>query len=186
MLNVNKAYKIKKITMSEYYDADGNLVEGLFTADELTAKIEEAKASFTPPPADPVPPVTPVATTDNEPPEWFKPFAAKVDQLAGNQKETVISSIAAAVDAEKRVNFNTNFNNLLGYAETPEGMQERAKAAYLLTTGQQYNDGAINMQNIDASKGGPTKPTAPPAAVDEGFKKTFGITDEDITKYGNK
>jgi len=171
--------------MAEYYDANGNLVEGLFTADEVNAKIEEIKAAVVPPEPAPVVPVTP-PTNDNEPPAWFKPFAERVNQLAGNQQETIISTIASAVDAEKRNNFNTHFNNLAGYEDTPEGMQERAKAAYLLTTGHQYGDNAINMQNVDASKGGPVKPAAPAPEVDEGFKKTFGITDEDIAKYGNK
>jgi hypothetical protein len=175
MLKESKIYKIKKITMAELYDADGNLVEGYLSPEEVAAKIEAEKAAWQKP-AEPVTPA-PAATNDNEPPAWFKPFAEQVQKIAGNQTSTFIKDYVSGLDADKQKEFDAKFNSLTGYDESPEGIQRRAQDAYLTE---------VNMQNIVASTGGPVRPSAPKPEVDKGIQAVFGITEEDANKYASK
>lgn len=164
----------------EVFDSEGNKVEGVMTAEEVAAKIEAEKSAWEAsqtkaPVADP-----------NAVPEWFKPFAEKVTQLSGNQTSMVTSEIAGGLDADKREAFTKRFDSLTGYEETPEGIQRRAQDAYLLTVGQPYQAQAINMGNIVATGGSPTRPSAPAPEIDKAFGQVFGISEADAAKYGNK
>ena len=42
------------------------------------------------------------------------------------------------------------------------------------------------MNNVVAANGAPVIPSAPPKEVQEGFKQAFGLSDDDINKYGSK
>ena len=168
----------------EVFDSEGNKVEGVMTAAEVAAKIEAEKATWA---AEQKPPAPAAPAADpNAVPEWFKPFAEQVTKLSGNLQTTVISDYAASLDADKKQAFNSRFDSLTGYPDTPEGMQKRAADAYLLTTGQPYEAQAINMGNIVAAGNGPVRPAAPVGEVDKAFAQTFGITEQDVAKYGNK
>lgn len=165
----------------EVFDKDGNLVEGVMTAEEVQAKIDAEKAAWQ---KQTAPVVTPNA--NEEVLNLVKSLSDKVEKLSGNQTTFVTKDIANTLDDEKKAVFETKFQSLSGYEETPEGIQKRAQDAYLLTTGQQYEVKGINMQNINAVNGAPVTPTMPKAQVDEAFKSTFGISDADVQKYGNK
>ncbi len=166
----------------EVFDKDGNPVENVMTAEQVAEKIAAAKKEWEeknkPPVAAPVPPPS------DEPPAWFKPFAETVNRLATNQQSTIVADVVSAVEADKRELFNTKFNNLTGYPETPEGLQARARDAYVLTTGQPYNAPAVNMQNIVAANGRPVIPQAPKGEVNKEVAAVFGISEEDVKKYG--
>lgn len=166
----------------ELFDANGNKVEGYLSADEVAAKVAAEKAAWEA--TKPTTPPTPPAPAENEPPAWFKPFAEQVQRLSGNQTSTLVKDFVSGLDADKQKEFDAKFNSLSGYDETPEGIQRRAQDAYLLTTGQPYNANAVNMQNVVSSGNRPVKPEAPKAEVDEAFKSVFGISDEDVKKYG--
>jgi hypothetical protein len=185
MLKGSKIYKIKKITMAEVYDAEGNLIEGYLSPEEVAAKIEAEKAEWAKikPPA---PVTTEQKSNEDEPPAWFKPFAEQVQKLSGNQTSTFIKDYVSNLDADKQKEFDAKFNSLTGYDDSPEGIQKRAQDAYLLTTGQPYNATAVNMQNIVASTGGPVRPSAPKPEVDKGIQEVLGITEEDANKYASK
>lgn len=169
----------------EVFDSEGNKVEGVMTQAEVEAKIAAEKAAWEASKTTPPAPAAPAADP-NAVPEWFKPFAETVTRLSGNQTTMVTKEIADGLDADKREAFTKRFDSLTGYDETPEGIQRRAQDAYLLTTGQPYQAQAINMQNVAAAGGGPTRPSAPAPEIDKAFGATFGITDEDRNKFGNK
>lgn len=167
----------------EVFDKDGNPVEGVFTQAELDAKLAAEKAAWEEAQKQNTPPTPPAST---EPPEWFKPFAEKVDKLAGNQTTMVVQDITTGLDAEQRESFNKKFESLSGYGDTPEELQRRAQDAYLLATGQRYEENAINLNNLTATTGVPVRPTATSSGDEKAIQQVFGITDEDVNKYGNK
>jgi hypothetical protein len=167
----------------EVFDSEGNKVEGVMTQADFDAKLAAEKTTWEA--AQTPAPVVPAADP-NAVPEWFKPFADKVTQLSGNQTTMVTSEIAGGLDADKREAFTKRFDSLTGYEETPEGIQRRAQDAYLLAVGQPYQAQSINMQNVAASGGAPTRPSATAPVVDQAFGETFGISDADRSKYGNK
>lgn len=165
----------------EVFDSEGNKVEGVMTAEEVTAKIEAEKSAWEASKAPVVP-----AADPNAVPEWFKPFADKVTQLSGNQRTMVTSEISGGLDADKREAFTKRFDSLTGYEETPAGIQQRAHDAYLLTVGQPYEAQSINMGNVVATGGSPVRPSAPAPEVDKAFGEVFGINDADRAKHANK
>lgn len=169
----------------EVYDKDGNLVEGVMTQAEVDAKLAAEKAAWEEAnkPADPV---TPPVTTSDEPPAWAKDLISKVEVLSGNQVQTITKDVVSAVPAEKRDEFNKKYESLTGYGNTPEDLTRRAQDAYLLATGQPYTEVSIDMRNVAAAGGAPTRPSAPAPEVDKAIGNTLGISDEDRAKYGSK
>lgn len=171
--------------MAEVYDADGNVIEGYLSAEEVAAKLEAEKATWEASQKKEEPPVVTTPAVD-EPPVWAKSLMEQVERLSGNQRTTLVKDFTSGLDADKQKEFDAKYNALSGYDETPAGIQKRAQDAYLLTTGQPFNSTEINMQNIVGSTGSIVKPTPPKPEVDQAFKTIFGISDEDVTKYGNK
>jgi len=191
MRKPNSLYKIKKLKKQtmEVFDKDGNPVANVFSQEELDAKLAAEKTAWeeaNKPPESPAA-VTPPAVDPNEPPVWFKPFADKVDRLAGNQTTMVVQDYTNGLDAEKRAEFDKRFNGLTtGYEDTPEGQQKRASDAYLLATGQPYTANEMNTANFTASQGHIVRPSAAKPEIDTAIQGAFGVTAEDAAKYGNK
>lgn len=171
--------------MTEYFDKDGNPVEGVYTKEQVDAMVEAAKVAATPAAPEPAAPAAPAA---DEPPAWAKPIIEKVNSLSQNTVNAVINGVATGLDADNKTKLQENFNRLAGYPDTPEGIEARAQAAYLLTTGQQYNANAIHMGNINAAGSGRVNinDKAQTSEKDAFFGKMLGITDEDRAKYGKK
>lgn len=165
----------------EVFDSEGNKVEGVFTQADIDAKIAAEKATWeaSQKPADP----TPAA---DEPPAWAKSLINKVETLSGNQTSMALGDITSSLDADKKEAFTKRFESLTGYSDTPEDIQRRAQDAYLLTVGQPYQAQAINMGNIVANGNSPVRPSAPAPEVDKAFAATFGLSEQDVAKYGNK
>jgi hypothetical protein len=168
----------------EVFDKDGNPVTGIMSQAEVDALVAAQKAEWEKANVPPAP-VTPPAPTADEPPAWAKELIGKVETLSGNQKAVVVSDFVKVLEADKQPIFTAKFDQLTGYPETPEGMQQRASDAYLLTTGQRYETSGVNMQNIVAANGSPVRPGAPATEVDKAFQQTFGITDEDVKKHSS-
>ena len=163
--------------MAKFFDADGNEVEA-FTQEELDAKIAEAKAV----PLE----KAPEQKKDDELPAWAQALIQQVQTLSGNQRSVFVGQIEQSLSADERSAFKAKYDSLTtGYDETPEGIRRRAEDAYLLTTGKKF-DSSVNMANVVAAAGGPVVPAPPRKEVDEGFKQVFGLTDEDVNKYGPK
>lgn len=183
--------------MAELFDKDGNLVEGALTKDELEAKLVEEKTAWEEankeqPPAEDTPPAP--APSGDETPEWAKSLVenitslkSQVDTLNGNQTSTTIKQYVEAVDDDKRDEFNKKFESLSGYDETPEGLQQKASDAYLLVTGQRYEESGVDMRGFTGVGRGPVEAKKPEDSADaKAIEEVFGISDEDKEKYGNK
>lgn len=85
------------------------------------------------------------------------------------------------VEVKKKIQFH--YNRLKGEIKEEKEAQEVMKDAYLLATGKQ----APNMFNVARGFTGEAPRTREPASGEvSDLGKKFGISDEDITKYGAK
>lgn len=180
--------------MAELYDKDGNLVEGAITKEELDTKLGEAKISWEAEqkPAEEQKQVEQKQT--DEVPPWAKKFVdgfntlqEQVNNLNGNQTTTHISRFKNAVDTARQADFQTKFDSLTGYENTPEGLEKRAADAYLLTTGQRYEESGMDMRGFTSNGRGPVDTIKPTNSESiKAIDQTFGISEADAEKYGNK
>ena len=66
-------------------------------------------------------------------------------------------------------------------------MARRAEDAYLLATGEKYNAGTVNMQNLVASGGGMTVTDSKVVTeADKELQVALGLSQADVDKYGKK
>lgn len=183
--------------MAELFDKEGNPVEGALTQDELEAKIAEEKAAWEEANKAPKTPPAPAPETSpagDDTPEWAKTLVenlstlkSQVEILSGNQTTTTIKQYVEAVDDDKKEEFNKKFESLTGYDNTPEGLQQKASDAYLLVTGQRYEDSGIDMRGFTGVGRGPVEGKKQEESADaKAIEEVFGITDEDKAKYSNK
>lgn len=175
---------------NEFFDKDGNPVEGVYTKEQVDAMVEAAKAAAAPVATPATPTETPVPATPvvEEPPAWAKTVIEQVNTLTENTRRQYVDQVTAGLSAEDKAKLSENYNRLAGYDDTPEGIQARAQAAYLLTTGQQYTASHVHMGNMNAAGSGKVNINERPQATeaDAFFGKMLGITDEDRAKYGVK
>lgn len=173
----------------ELFDKDGNLVEGILTQEEFDKKLQEEleKKKLEEPKPEPEPEPEP-KTKEDEAPAWAKVLLERVDRLDGNQRTQVIDRFASGMDSDTRKEFEQNYTKLSGYEETPDGMSRKAEDAYLLTTGQRFNQSQVNMQNIAAGHSGPSgqEVTKQESSESKEIRSLLGISDDDVEKYGNK
>lgn len=196
----------------EAFDKDGNKIEGVFTQEDLDAKIEAEKEAAQTALAEAVtkaqeeainkykeenPPVVEKKgeeggekkkDDDNEPPAWFKPFAYQVQALSGNQQSQHIKKVTSVLDADKRKEVQEKFDSLQGYDTTTEGLESRAHDAYLLVMGEKPDSGAVNVANLNVAGTGrvPLITGKESSSTDKEVQKALGISDADVEKYGNK
>ena len=93
----------------EVFDKDGNVVEGVFSQAELDAKVAAEKTTWEASQA-PVTPVVPVTPSADEPPVWAKDLISRVENLSGNQKTMVVSSIAESLDLDKKTQLHSKYD----------------------------------------------------------------------------
>lgn len=170
----------------EVFDKDGNPVEGVFTQEELDAKIKEAVEAQSAAVVPPAPETPPAPTTPDEPPAWAKGLIERIDRLDGNQQSAVVKNYTVGLDADKQKEFQANYEKLAGYDNTQDGMDRRAQDAYLLTTGQRFNSEAVDMKSVAAGFGGAGNPNSPvkPTGEQKAIQDALGITEDDVKKYG--
>lgn len=174
----------------EVFDKDGKPVEGVFSQAELDAKIEEAKKAFVPPTPTPEPKKeepAPAAAKPDDVMAALKALQETVGSLVKSGETTGASKFTAALDDEKKTAFNTQFEALQKtgqYENTPEGIEKRAAAAYMLTTGESFDAGNFNMGNLSAVGGKAlNKPNAEMSEVDKQISAALGNTPEDFKKH---
>lgn len=175
------------------FDAEGNEIE-VFSKEELDAQIEATKTKL----AEDAKAADEAAKkaaedvvagtkNDDEMPGWAKTLVEKVNLISSNETKTYLGKVTSGLDADKRKDVEAKYNNLTGYDETPEGLARRSEDAYLLATGQKYQAGTVDMNNLVASGGGKSVVDgAPVAEVDKGLQSLLGITKEDVDKYAKK
>lgn len=164
------------ITIKNEQDED---VE-VFTKEELEASLEAQKVELA---------KTTTEVKTEEMPEWAKSIKAQVDALGGTVQSTVngkyLDKVSAGLDADKSKDLTTKFESLTGYEDTAEGRQRRAEDAYLLTVGERYTDGGVNMNNLSNASGAKNSVTtdAQTSAADKEIQSMLGITAADVEKY---
>jgi hypothetical protein len=175
----------------EVFDKDGNPIEGVFSKDELEAKVqseldarikaaEEAEAAEAAAQAA-------AQQQQNEMPEWAQSLVQKVESLSSNATRGFVERVSSTLDTDRRKEVETKFNQLTGYDETPEGLARRAEDAYLLATGERYNAGRVDMSNLAAAGGVKTQTDSKVISeADKQIQAALGITAADIEKYGKK
>lgn len=179
------------------FDKDGNEID-VFSQEELDAKLKEftdktasekaeadAKAKAA---ADKAVADAAAGGNNDEVPAWAKPIIAAVDSLKSNHTQGYVEKVATGLDADKRKLVETKFAGLSGYDETPDGMARRAEDAYLLATGEKFNAGTVNMQNLMGSGSGGRTATTDKVTTeaDKEIQSALGITTADIEKFTKK
>lgn len=173
----------------EVFDKDGNLVENVFSQEELDVKI--AEAIKTAKPADPVvTPPAPAVPPETKPDDVMAVLKSLQDTVSTLVKSTEISGASkftASLDEEKKTAFNTQFEALQKtgqYENTPEGIEKRAAVAYMITTGEAFDAGNFDMGNL-SSVGGKTtvKANAQQSEVDKQISEALGNTEAEVKKY---
>lgn len=178
----------------EVFDKDGNLVENVFSQEELDAKIEEAKKTFT---QTNINDIKQTESSDVVKPATVKPeeimaaltaLQETVVSIVKSTETTGASKFTANLDDEKKTVFNTQFEALQKtglYENTPEGIEKRAAAAYVLTTGESIDAGNFNMGNLSSvGSKAPVKVNTEISETDKQISAALGNTEEDIKKYG--
>lgn len=185
--------------MTKYFDADGNEVDG-FTQAELDAKAKEladaaaAKAIEDYKAANPVKTQEQIdaekkaaekAKADSEPIAKLTKTVETLQQQLNQERVAGFARTYAGADATKQAEFKTKFDRLTGYADTPEGIAERAAdAAKLIGVDPVSVDisavaGTGGGRNIDANK------QVQATEADKIVQKALGITAEDVKKYSS-
>lgn len=172
----------------EVFDKDGNPVENVFSQDELDAKIAEAVKAVKPKEEEKKEtPPAPVPTPNDEVMNAIKALQETVGTLVKSSETTGTTKFTASLDEEKKIAFNTQFEALQKtgqYENTPEGIEKRAAAAYMLTTGESFDAGNFDMGNLSGTSGkSPAKPNAEQSEVDKQLSEVLGNTEEDVKKY---
>jgi hypothetical protein len=181
------------------FDVEGKEIE-VFSQEELDAKLKEftektasekadadAKAAADKAAADAA--AAAAGGNSDEVPAWAKPIIDTVNSLKSNHTQTYVERVATGLDADRRKLVETKFATLTtGYEETPEGMARRAEDAYLLATGEKFNAGTVNVQNLMSSGNGGRTQTDNKVVTetDKEIQSALGITSADAEKFAKK
>jgi len=176
--------------MAKYFDADGNEVEGLLNAEEVVAAGNKAVADYqkanpvvVPKTAEEIAAEKIVADKALEP---FNVLSKTVSDLQATLRSRDIKDLArtyAGGDVAKQAEFETKFGRLTGYADTAEGMAERAGDAARMVG---IDPAGFDVGSISGTSGGRNvgaSPTVAQTDADKAVQKALGITPEDVTKY---
>lgn len=179
----------------EVFDKDGKLIEGVFSKEEVDAQIKAASEKAVADAkvvADAAAEAARVAAEEaaaggEQVPEWAKTLQQRVDSLTNHNTQSYLGKVVTGLDADKAKEVEAKYSSLSGYGETPEDLARRSEDAYLLATGQKYNAGTVNMNNIMASGGGRIQGEGKVTTeVDKSINDALGNSAADIAKFGKK
>ena len=173
----------------QYYDEDGNLIEGEFVKKEdadaaseaaKAAAVEEYKA------ANPAPEAAPVKVEEKSPAEISADVVEAAVSKALRARDVLdLAKVYAPGDAVKQEEFKNSFGRLSGFDQTQEGLIEQAemaaRAVGIDTAGVDISAHAASGGGRDVDR---VNPVAPESDGSKVVGKLFGITDEDRKKYG--
>lgn len=185
--------------MAKFKNEAGEEVEA-FTQEELDAQkaeaveaakaaaVEEYKAANPPKTAEQTA-AEKKATDDaaaaaNEPVAKLAATVEKLERELGEARVAGFARTYAGADPAKQAEFTTKFGRLTGYADTPEGMVERAADAAKLIG---VDPASVDISGVTGTGGGRNvdgKPAPAATEADKIVQKALGITPEDVTKYG--
>ena len=178
----------------KYFDDQGvEITEGIFSQEDVdkavtdaaAAKVTADEAEAAAAEAATAAPAAPEAGSTAE-------TLAKIQEtLASLTKSNEANSsgkFASGLDAEKKVVFDQKYESLGktgDYAETPEGLEQRASDAYQLATGESFDHGNFNMNNLSVAAGkAPVVANKEQKEVDKEIGAALGNTKEDYEKHG--
>jgi hypothetical protein len=171
----------------EVFDKNGDLVEGVFSQDELDAKIKEIKDSLTLP--APIVPIAPVILAEPTIDPKIAALEADINNLKKGFEINVTSKFGIGLTPEQKATFEQKFTELSSipsYDTSPTGLERRANDAYTLVTGQPYTHNAMNMNNIGVASGKSSAPANKELREeDKSIAEMLGNTPDDYKKYGN-
>ena len=178
----------------KYFNEEGEEVtEGIFTQEDIdkavtdaaAAKViadEEAAATT----ADAVPAVPAPGSTE----ETLAKIQETLASLTKSNQTNSSGKFVSGLDAEKKTAFDQKYESLGrtgDYPDTPEGLEQRGSDAYQLTTGESFDHGNFNMQNLGSASGkSPVNPNTEVSEADKEIGAALGNSEEDIKKYSNK
>jgi hypothetical protein len=175
--------------MATFKDDAGNEVTA-FTQEEVQAQIaaavEEAKKTTTKTEG-----AAPVAIdVEAIKAEILKSVEEKTNavrtEVKSEKLQAVKSALGSELDADARKVYEAKFDSLtVGYEDTPEGYQARARDAYLLATGKPP---AVDfgLSNMMAPMAKSTVKSSQTTETDRAIRAALGITEADAEKYGKK
>jgi hypothetical protein len=175
------------------FDENGDPVEGVFSQEELDAKIAEALKTTNQAPtvpaaavATPTVPPTPAAPVVDP---AIAQLQAQISAIAKNMEVSVTSRFGSNLDADTQAKLQAKFDELSSlpsYDATPSSLERRASDAYTLVTGKPFTHDAMNMGNLGVASGkAPTVANKELKEEDKGLAELLGNTPEDYKKYGN-
>ena len=170
------------------FDKDGNEID-VFSQEELDIKIKEANdTAIAAAKAEAEAAAAPAAQQQSDDiPEWAKQLIAKVDSVSTRETLSYVDKVSASLDADRRKIVGAKFSSRTGYDETPEGMARRAEDAYLLATGEKFNAGTVDINNLAAAGGGRTNTDVKAVTdADKNIQAALGVTAADVEKFGKK
>ena len=183
--------------MADFFDEKGEKVEGVMTKDEYEAALaeaakkagEDAVAAYKKDHPD-VPAQDAPKPADADVSVQLKELTETVGTLKKGQEETLVSGLAsryAGSDAAKQSEYKKAWNQLTGFADTPEGIEDRSKAAARLAFGS--DTPAVNVNDVAGTGSGRNvdeKGNRIKTDGDKVMERLFGISDADREKYGPK
>lgn len=187
--------------MAKFKNENGEEFEA-FTQEELDAKAKEvadaaaAKAVEDYKTANPAKTVEQIAAEKKAADEAAvaanEPMTKLAKELADVKAKLTSAEVAgfartyAGADATKQSEFKNKFERLTGYADTAEGMAERAQDAARMIG---VNPVGVDISGVAGTGGGRNVDSAgvvQPTEADKIVQKALGITAEDAKKYGGE
>lgn len=181
--------------MPKLFDADGNEVEALTKEESeaaVAAAVEAAKVAAETAATEAATAAAAAAAAaegGDDMPAWAKDLKTSVERLATVQETGTRESLAAQYtgnDAEKTAAFMTKFDRLTGYADTKEGLAERAADAAKLAFGEGK---VVDVSSFAGTSSGRTvgaageKPLT--TELDKKIQAPLGITAAMVEKHGD-
>ena len=187
--------------MPKYFDENGDeITEGVFSQEEVDTQLEEAKKTA----GEEAVKAAEEAATAAAAEEGNKPTAPAgepdvaqqiqdltniVSGLVKSGESTGSSQFSDGLDEEKKTQFNDQFealNKTGNYEDTPAGIEKRASDAYMLTTGEAFDHGDMNMGNLSGANAGKTAVVVnkEQSETDKGLSELLGNSEEDVKKFG--
>ena len=179
----------------KYFNEEGEEVtEGIFTQEDIDKAVTDAAAAKVTADEAEAEAATAAAAAAPAAPEagsTAETLAKIQETLATLTKSNEVNSsgkFASGLDAEKKVVFDQKYESLGktgDYAETPEGLEQRASDAYQLATGESFDHGNFNMNNLSVAAGkAPVVANKEQTEKDKEIGDALGNTKEDYEKHG--
>ena len=173
----------------KYFDDQGvEITEGIFSQEDVDKAVADAAAAKVTADEAEAATAAPAAPEAGSTAETLANIQATLATLTKSNEANSSGKFASGLDAEKKVVFDQKYESLGktgDYAETPEGLEQRASDAYQLATGESFDHGNFNMNNLSVAAGkAPVVANKEQTEKDKEIGDALGNTKEDYEKHG--